>query len=107
MQLKSRIEKELRSIYGSEFESYLEMRYKEIILKHLMSGDIELQAQWLTYNQVLVEIKNVIKDELRTKELLYMLTDDGLPNVSCVKIIDKMETINDELVRLRNKIINF
>lgn len=107
MQLKHRIEKELRSAYGGEFESYLEIRYKEIILKHLMSGDIELQMQWLTYNQVLVEIKNVIKDELRTKELLYMLTDVDLPNISCVKIIDKMETINDELVRLRNKIINF
>lgn len=115
MELKDKIRKELRESYGT-FNSYLEHRYEETIinklydenLKNGLSSDVmNIKKAWVTYNQVIVEFKNNLKDMLRVKELLYRLTDSENPNDVCINVINEVKDRSPELERLYQKIINF
>jgi hypothetical protein len=115
MDLKSKISKELRSVYG-EFETYLEYAYEDKFInsmyegdldKHLTPSKLEEKKRWVTYNQVIIELKHNLKDMLKVKELQYRLTDAENPNDVCIEIIKNLDEITPELERLYLKIINF
>ena len=106
MSLKSKIKKELREHYG-EFSSILEHQYELKLTENLIGGNIEKKKAWLTYNQVILELKNTIKDMLKVKELQYKLTEDINPNEVCIEIIEKFTDRSPELDRLYHKIRNF
>lgn len=101
--LRTRIQRILREAYGS-FDSFLENEYSNHLTKKLINDD---KNKWITYNQVILELKHNIKDSLRVKELQYKLTDiDYNPNEVCIKILETIE-LNPELERLYHKIRNF
>jgi hypothetical protein len=115
MNLKDKIRMELREAYGG-FESYLEQRYEETIIekiyeekltKRLNSEQRELKLAWLTYNNVIVELKHNLKDMLRVKELQYRLTDIENPNKVCIEVIKDVKQRSPELERLYDTIRNF
>jgi hypothetical protein len=64
MDLKPKIRKILREHYG-EFESYLEHKYEEVLTENLISGSTRVKEAWATYNQVVLELKNSIKNTLK------------------------------------------
>ena len=108
MNLRGKIKDELNKVYG-EFNTYLECEYektfiekleKESLDKHLTESEIEIRRAWLTYNQVLVELKHNIKDNLKVKELQYRLTDDENPNNACIEVIQNISSRTEELDRL-------
>jgi len=103
---KERIKDILKKAYG-DFASYLELKYEEKIIHYLLEGTAYEKYKWITYNQTLVELKNVVKDELKVKELLYKLTENTDANKACIEVLDKLTTKNKEINRLYNKIINF
>ena len=66
------------------------------------------KRKWITYNQVLLELKHNIKDMLKVKELQYKLTEENTnPRISCIDVLDSLKNRSDELERLYNKIRNF
>ncbi len=107
MDLKNKIRKELIESYGQTFDSYLEIEYEKKITDKLINGDLKIKHEWITYNQVILELKHSIKDLLKVKELQYRLTDNTLPNKSCIEVLDSVKNMTPELVRLYNKIKNF
>lgn len=106
MTLKDKIRTALREHYG-DFNTYLEHEYENKITENLIAGDMEERRAWVTYNQVVLEFKNTLKDSLRVKELQYKLTDDLDPNEACIEVIEPVKHKSPELERLYNKIINF
>lgn len=115
MTLREKIKKELRESYG-DFETYLENRYEEIIIeklyeenltKRLSSEKLRIKKAWVTYNQVIIEFKDNLKDMVKVKELQYRLTDKEDPNDVCIRIIKGVKERSPELERLYNKIVNF
>ncbi len=106
MSEEERIKDILKKAYG-DFTTYLELKYEEKIIYYLINGTAYEKYKWITYNQTLVELKNVVKDELKVKELLYKLTENIDANKSCIEVLDKLPTKNKEINRLYNKIINF
>lgn len=102
----TRIKLALRERYG-EFETLLEHEYEETVTKKLMKGGISVKNEWATYNQVILEFKNTIKDMMSVKELQYRLTNNEKPNLVCIDVIDKIGNQTPELSRLYNKIMNF
>ena len=66
MNLKEKIRKVLIEHYG-DFDSYLEHEYENNITENLILGDIEEKQAWVTYNQVILELKNTLKDTLKVK----------------------------------------
>ena len=106
MTLKDKIRLALREHYG-DFNSYLELEYENKITENLIAGDIEEKIAWVTYNQVILEFKNTLKDNLKVKELQYKLTDDSDPNEACIQVIEAVKHQSPELERLYNKIRNF
>lgn len=106
MDLKAKIRKLLRENYG-DFQSDLEVSYENKITENLIIGDIENKQAWLTYNQVILELKYSLKDMLKVKELLYKLTDTGNPNEICIQVIEEVKNQSPELERLYYKIRNF
>lgn len=106
MDLKRKIRKVLRESYG-DFNSDLEGMYRDRITDALLQEDLESKKEWATYNQVIVELKHNIKDNLRVRELLYRLTDIEDPNNACIAVINEVETRTPELERLYHKIKNF
>lgn len=102
--MKTKIKKVLREHYG-KFQSRLEKEYQNIIVEHL--NNYNNIHEWATYNQLILELKNNIKDNLRLNELLYRLTDNEDPNIVCIDIINKINTKSPELERLADKIRNF
>jgi len=62
---------------------------------------------WLTYNQVILELKHNIKDALKVKELQYRLTDSENPNKACLDVLADIKKNSPELERLYYKIMNF
>lgn len=106
MNLKSKIQKKLRDAYGS-FDTYLEHVYEDKLTENLYSGNLKLKQEWMTYNQVILELKHNIKDAIRVKELQYKLTNDTLPNEACIEVINEIKNLSPELYRLYNKINNF
>ncbi len=115
MDLRDKIKKELRESYGN-FETYLEHKYEETIVEKLyeenlsrrMSSEtLSIKRAWVTYNQVIIEFKNNLKDMLRVKELQYRLTDKEDPKNVCIEIISEVKERSSELERLYEKIIKF
>jgi len=111
--LRNKIRTSLRESYGN-FNTYLEHVYEEKLTENLANGsvmqdsDLERIRAWLTYNQVILEFKNSLKDMLRVKELQYRLTDRKEdPNEVCIQVIESVGKRSPELDRLYNKIINF
>jgi hypothetical protein len=80
---------------------------KNKITENLILGDIEEKQAWATYNQVILELKNTLKDNLKVKELQYKLTEDINPNEVCIQVIEPIKTKSPELERLYYKIKNF
>jgi arginine utilization protein RocB len=106
MDIKSKIRSELRAQYG-EFVTPLENIYENKITQTLIDGNIEEKKAWLTYNQVVLEIKNSTHNDLFVKELQYKLTDEIDPNDVCIEIIQRVDKPSLELKRLYYKIKNF
>lgn len=106
MNLKAKIKETLRESYG-EFETYLEHQYENKITENLISGNFKNKQAWVTYNQVIIELKNNLKDMLKVKELQYKLTESINPNEVCIEVIEDLKDKSPELERLYNKIRNF
>lgn len=106
MILKDRIRIVLREHYG-EFDTYLEHEYEEKITNRLIEGNMALKKIWATYNQVVLEMKNSIKDDVKVKELQYKLTDDMDPRNVCIEVIEDVKEKTAELTRLYEKIKKF
>lgn len=106
MTLKAKIKKLLRANYGN-FNTLLEHEYENKLIEVLIIGDMSNKKEWVTYNQVVLEIKNNLKDMLRVKELQYKLTDKTNPNDVCIEVLDSIEKKTPELERLYYKIKSF
>jgi len=103
MDLKPKIRKILREHYG-EFETYLEHKYEEVLTENLITGSTKIKNAWVTYNQVVLELKNSIKNTLKLKELQYKLTEDSNPSEMCIEVISDIKDLSPELKRLYEKI---
>lgn len=106
MNLKTKIRKVLKEHYG-DFNSGLEHEYEKKLTENLIKGNIEKKKAWITYNQVIVELKHSLKDMLKVKELQYKLTENTDPNAVCIEVIEELKDKSPELNRLYNKIRNF
>ena len=106
MSLKSKIKDELRKRYG-EFDTLLEHQYEKVITEKLFEGPIKDRKEWVTYNQVILEIKHTLKDMTKVKELLYKLSDNSEPNKVIIETIEDIKTFTPELERLYFKVKNF
>lgn len=105
MDLKSKIRLLLKEQYG-EFNSFLEIEYQDKLTDTLIVGDLETKKAWVTYNQVIIELKNGLKNNLKVKQLLYNLTEESNPNEECIKVISELTNPTPELTRLYEKIKN-
>jgi hypothetical protein len=106
MNLKTKIRLVLKEHYG-EFNSYLEHEYENKLTENLILGNLDNKKAWVTYNQVILELKNTLKDMLKVKELQYKLTDNSDPNEVCIEVLETLKERSPELERLYNKIRNF
>jgi len=106
MDLKVKIRKVLKESYG-DFKSNLEGEYRDRITEALLYEGLNSKKEWVTYNQVILELKHNIKDKLLLRELLYRLTDKEDPNNACIDVIKEVKSRTPELERLYFKIMNF
>ena len=106
MDLKGKIRKALRESYG-DFSTNLEGAYRDRITEALLHENLNNKKEWATYNQVIIELKHNVKDNLLVRELLYRLTDIEDPNNACISVIKEVKTKTPELERLYHKIMNF
>jgi len=106
MNLKLRIRQVLKESYG-DFDSYLEHKYEDKLTETLIIGNKEKKREWLTYNQVVLELKHTLKDMLKVKELQYKLTENEDPTQVCIEVIEEVKDMSPELERLYYKIRNF
>jgi hypothetical protein len=106
MDLKVKIRQVLREHYG-DFETILEHQYEDKLTKNLIYGQIKEREAWVTYNQVILELKHSLKDMLRVKELQYRLTDDCNPKEIVIEALETIKNFTPELDRLYYKIKNF
>jgi hypothetical protein len=106
MDIRAKIRQALREQYG-EFDTHLENIYAEKVTDNLASGSKKNKEAWSTYNQVVLELKHSIKDNLKVKELQYKLTDEFNPNEVCIEVIKDIKNPSLELERLYIKIMNF
>jgi hypothetical protein len=106
MDLKSKIREILKNQYG-EFETILEHQYEDKLTETLIDGTMVLREEWVTYNQVVLELKHSIKDVMKVKELQYKLTEDTNPKEIIIEVIEDVKGMSPELERLYNKIKNF
>jgi hypothetical protein len=105
MDLKLKIRNVLKEHYG-EFNSFLEIEYENKLTENLIVGDDKTKRAWVTYNQVILELKFSLHDILRVKQLQYNLTENTNPNLECIKVIEDVKTLTPELTRLYEKIQN-
>jgi hypothetical protein len=103
--MKSRIRKILRNEYGS-LDTYLEEVYETKIVDILSQNNKKLASEWLTYNQVILELRHNLKDTLHVMELQYRLTDAENPTRACLDVLSNMNQLSPELERLYGKILN-
>lgn len=106
MELRDRIKFHLRQSYG-DFNTILENQYNNLLTEHLLNNDKNGREVWLTYNQVILELKHSLKNVLKVQELQYRLTDGEYSKDSVIKIIEEVKTTSPELNRLYYKIKNF
>lgn len=105
MNLKTKIKLVLREHYG-DFSTNLEHEYETKLTTNLIEGDMDKKRAWVTYNQVVLELKHSLKDMLRVKELQYKLTEDTDPTNVCIEVIEPVINRSPELERLYYKIRN-
>ena len=108
MDIRAKIREVLTQQYGG-FETHLEHVYENKVTEVLANGDIKKKQAWVTYNQVILELKHSIKDNLKDtliKEMQYKLTDNENPNKVCIDVIRKVKHRTPELERLYYKIKN-
>ncbi len=106
MDIKNKIKAVLNDNYG-EFSSYLEKIYEEKLTEKLSSDFILDKKIWATYNQVVIELKVKLNNDLLLKEFLYLITDDNISNEAILFFIEKIDNKTNELDRLYDKIKNF
>ena len=106
MKLKGKIRKVLGEYYGN-FNTVLEHQYEVKLTENLIVGNFEKKREWITYNQVILELKYSLKDMLKVKELQYKLTDNLNPNEVCIEVMENVKDRSPELERLYYKIKNF
>ena len=106
MELKQKIKDKLREVYGT-FDTYLEIEYENLIIEKLLNGNWNHKQEWATYNQLVLELKNNIKNMLKVRELQYNLTENILSKSRCLNIIEDIKNDSPELKRLYEKISNF
>ena len=106
MNLKTKIRLVLKEHYG-EFDTDLEHQYESKLTENLIVGDFEKKKAWITYNQVILELKHSLNDMLKVKELQYKLTENVDPNEVCIEVIEDVKDRSPELERLYYKIRNF
>lgn len=106
MDIRSKIREVLKSQYG-DFETYLEHVYEDKLTEKLSESSLKIKKKWLTYNQVVLELKHSIKDSLKVKELQYKLTENIDPDEVCIEVLEPIKSRSPELERLYYKIINF
>ena len=106
MDIKTKIRSALREQYG-DFNTNLEHEYETKLTENLIIGDINKKRAWLTYNQVILELKYSLKNTIKVRELQYKLTDDSDPNEVCISVMEDVKNQTAELERLYNKIANF
>jgi|TARA_Y100000389_G_scaffold169148_1_gene175198 arginine utilization protein RocB len=104
--IRDKIRKALTEVYGN-FETYLESEYEKYISDNLTNASMSNKRKWITYNQVILELKHNIKNMLKVKELQYKLTEDAEPREVCIEVIETLEIKTPELERLYYKIRNF
>lgn len=101
-----KIKEILKKVYG-EFNSYLEKKYEEKIIDILVNGTAYDKYKWITYNQILIELRNSKNTKDRIDELLYKLTETNDPKNATISFLDTIDNKNNELTRLYDKLINF
>ena len=106
MDVKDKIRFKLREAYG-DIETYLEDRYEQYLTENIYTSTIDNKKKWVTYNQVILELKHNLKDMLRVKELQYKLTESTNPNDTCIEVLSGLDNMTPELDRLYHKIKNF
>jgi len=106
MDIRAKIRSVLREHYGN-FETFLEHEYEDKVVSNLAEGNLKDKDAWATYNQVILELKHSIKDNLKVKELQYKLTENTDPNRVCIEVIRDVKNLTPELNRLYHKIKNF
>ena len=106
MDIRNKIREVLSNAYGN-FDTPLEQIYEERITGELLRGTNKDRYSWVTYNQVILELKHSLKDQLRVKELQYKLTDKNDPADVCIEVLNKIKQLSPELERLYYKIKNF
>jgi hypothetical protein len=104
--MKGKIREILRGSYG-EFSTVLESQYEGVMLEKLSSKNRHQVRAWLTYNQVILELRDSLKNSIKTKELQYRLTEGENPNVACLEVMGELKDTSPELTRLYEKIMNF
>jgi len=104
--MKARIREILKSEYG-EYNGYLEEKYEAKIVASLNTTNKKKAEAWLTYNQVVLELKSNIKNIFKLRELQYRLTDKENPNKACLDVLTDIKQNSPELERLYYKIMNF
>lgn len=106
MDVRDKIRFKLRECYG-DVDTYLEDKYEEYLTEHIYESTNDNRKKWVTYNQVILELKHNLKDMLRVKELQYKLTETTNPNVTCIEVLSGLDKMTPELDRLYHKIKNF
>lgn len=106
MDIKRKIREALEKEYG-RFRTHLEHVYEEKVTENLAGGTTSDKKAWVTYNQVILELKHSIKDNLKVKELQYKLTENSDPNQVCIEVLSTVKHRSPELERLYHKIKNF
>jgi len=96
----------LRSTYG-DFNSQLEHQYSDTLISEISENKVSTVREWLTYHQVILELKNSPDTLNKSKELQYRISDGENPKSACMKIISEIKDCNPELKRLYEKINNF
>jgi hypothetical protein len=104
--LEDRIKKVLREHYG-DFTTVLELEYENKLITELLEENDHNRNKWATYNQVMLEFKENIKDITYLKELQFRLIDQEDPQSVCVELLENLEYKTPELDRLYHKIRNF
>lgn len=72
-----------------------------------MESSDEIRQEWVTYNQLILELKFGAKNQHKVKELLYRLTEDTNPISECITILNNCNELTPEMRRLYDKIRNF
>lgn len=104
--IKSIIKKSLK-IDGKERLSQLEKDYENKLVKELSSKSIQQKRKWMTYNQLVIELKDNFHGRYY-KKLQYRLTDEASnPRRSCIQTICELDHGTEEIERLYLKIKGF